>query len=118
MKVDRLLLDQLTKGGGVMKSKKQPHVRRLGILKNGAKPCDLWSLPKCQAKAKSTGKRCGNIAVKGKRVCYLHGGKSPGAGHGNKNAYKLGNFTAASIASLRFMRKLLRESKELLDGIT
>jgi hypothetical protein len=34
---------------------------------------------KCQAKAKSTGQRCKNVVIKGKRVCYLHGGKSTGA---------------------------------------
>jgi len=40
---------------------------------------DFRQMPKCQAKAKSTGQRCQNVAVKGKRVCYLHGGKSTGA---------------------------------------
>jgi len=39
---------------------------------------DFRDMPKCQAKAKSTGQRCKNVAVKGKRVCYLHGGKSTG----------------------------------------
>lgn len=33
--------------------------------------------PKCQAHAGS-GKQCGNYAVKGKRVCKLHGGHSTG----------------------------------------
>ena len=40
---------------------------------------DFLDMPKCQAKAKSTGQRCKNVAMKGKRVCYLHGGKSTGA---------------------------------------
>lgn len=40
---------------------------------------DFRDMPKCQAKAKSTGEKCKNVAVKGKRVCYLHGGKSTGA---------------------------------------
>jgi len=40
---------------------------------------NFQDMPKCQAKAKSTGQRCKNVAVKGKRVCYLHGGKSTGA---------------------------------------
>jgi hypothetical protein len=40
---------------------------------------DFRDMPKCQAKAKSTGERCKNVAIKGKRVCYLHGGKSTGA---------------------------------------
>lgn len=58
-------------------------VRRLGYLKNGNPPCDLQSLPKGQATSKNSGKRCGNVAMKGKKVCYLHGGKSPGAPYGN-----------------------------------
>ncbi len=45
---------------------------------NGRRP-DFRDMPKCQARAKSTGKKCKNVAVKGKRVCYLHGGKSTGA---------------------------------------
>ena len=40
---------------------------------------DFRDMQKCQAKAKSTGQRCKNVAMKGKRVCYLHGGKSTGA---------------------------------------
>jgi len=40
---------------------------------------DFRTMPKCQARAKSTGQRCKNVAMKGKRVCYLHGGKSTGA---------------------------------------
>jgi len=40
---------------------------------------DFRDMPKCQAKAKSTGQCCKNVAIKGKRVCYLHGGKSTGA---------------------------------------
>lgn len=39
---------------------------------------DFRDMPKCQAMAKSTGQRCKNVAMKGKRVCYLHGGKSTG----------------------------------------
>jgi hypothetical protein len=44
-----------------------------------ARRLDFRDMPKCQAKAKSTGQRCKNVAIKGKRVCYLHGGKSTGA---------------------------------------
>lgn len=40
--------------------------------------------PQCTAKAKSTGKRCSNPAVRGRTVCRLHGGKSlRGAEHPN-----------------------------------
>ena len=33
---------------------------------------------KCQAKAKSTQKKCNRWAMKGKKVCYVHGGPTPG----------------------------------------
>ena len=87
----------------------QPHVRRLGQLRNGGVPCDLWSLPKCQAKAKSTGKRCGNIAMSEKRVCYLHGGRS-GSPSGERNgSYRHGRYTKAGRADTLYIRFLKAE---------
>ena len=37
-------------------------------------------LPRCKAKAKSSGERCKLPAMKGKEVCRVHGGHSKGAG--------------------------------------
>jgi len=37
------------------KKKDEPQPKRLGWLKNGNPPCDLRSMPKCQAKAKVAG---------------------------------------------------------------
>jgi len=103
-----------------MKSEQQPQEnrqknRRLGYLKNGNPPCDLQSLPKCQATAKSTGKRCGNIAMKGKRVCYLHGGRSPGAPYGNMNAFKHGNYTTHAKLQRKDVSMILKESRRLIS---
>ena len=114
-----------TSAGGVgveMEAEQQPQenrqgIRRLGQLKNGNPPCDLRSLPKCQAIARSTGKSCGNIAVKGKRVCYLHGGKSPGAPPGNRNALKNGNYTAQAKLNRKFVNGIIKESRNLLSEI-
>ena len=100
-----------------MKNKEQLQVKRIGTLKNGGIPCDIRSLPKCHAKAKSTGNRCGNIAMKGKGVCYIHGGKSPGGKLGNQNALKTGVYTAEAIAQKQFMRELIRETQELMAQI-
>ena len=101
------------RGVGVMiKNEKQPH--RTWALNNGNKPLDLWTLPRCNATAKSTGSRCGNPAMKGKMVCYLHGGKSKGAPIGNRNALKHGNFTAAAFERRYYLRMLLKQSKELI----
>jgi hypothetical protein len=37
------------------------------------------TVPICQAKSKRSGEQCCNFAIKGKRVCHLHGGRSTGA---------------------------------------
>jgi uncharacterized protein YjcR len=44
----------------------------------------------------------------------MHGGKSPGAPKGNKNAVKHGFYTAEALAERRFVRMLLKRSKELI----
>lgn len=36
------------------------------------------TLPNCTAKSKQSGFRCKNFTVKGKAVCWIHGGKSTG----------------------------------------
>lgn len=96
---------------------KQPHEQRLGRLKNGGIPCDITKLPRCHAKAKSTGKRCRLVAMKGKRVCFIHGGKSQGAPTCNKNALKTGLHTAEAKADRKFFRQLIKSAKDLISGI-
>jgi len=98
--------------GGKQKISEQPHGK--WVLNSGNKPLDLRTLPRCNAKAKSTGQRCGNAAMKGKRVCYIHGGKSPGAPKGNKNALKNGFYSAEAIVERRYIRMLLKQSKDLI----
>ena len=94
------------------KNEEQPH--ETWILKNGNKPLDLRTLPRCRAKAKSSGNRCKNPAMKGKRVCYLHGGKSPGAPKGNKNAFKHGQFSRSALFERQLVRSLINQTNELL----
>jgi len=91
--------------------------RRNGTLKNNNPPCDLWSLPRCQAKAKSTGRRCGNIAIKGKRVCYIHGGRSSGPPKGNTNALKHGRYSEKTKKEKREMAATIEEMETLLKKI-
>ena len=110
-------------GGIKLKNKKQPQGKRrqklqFGHLKYENPPCDLRAMPKCQAVAKTTGRRCGNIAIKGKNVCYLHGGKSPGAPKRNMNALKHGWHTAKSIAERRYTREFIKEAHRLIKEIT
>lgn len=99
-----------------MKNKEQPHGHRLGWLKSGNPPCDLTKLPRCTAKAKSTGNLCRQPAMKNGK-CYWHGGKGSGAPKGNLNALKDGHYTAEAIAEKKFIRKLMNESRKIIKKV-
>ncbi len=49
--------------------------------------------------------------------CRMHGGKSPGAPIGNKNALKHGECTAMASAERRYVRELIRECNRLTDEL-
>ena len=74
-------------------------------------------LPRCQAKCKKTGNRCRQPAMKNKRVCRYHGGKSPGAPKGNQNSLKHGLYTAKAIEDRKLIRKIISDSKEIIEMI-
>ena len=63
---------------------------------NPMQPERLASAPRCLARTR-TGTECQSPAVKGKRRCRMHGGTNPGAPKGNRNAYKHGGRSAATI---------------------
>jgi hypothetical protein len=81
------------------------------------------TLPFCQAKAKQTGKRCGNFAVKRRNVCHIHGGKTPKHNSGPKtiqgkmkqikSSWKHGCRSKEAIKERFLLRKLLKEFKLL-----
>lgn len=48
--------------------------------------------------------------------CRLHGGLSPGALKGNKNALKHGRYTAKAVASRREVAALIRAMRALADA--
>jgi hypothetical protein len=102
---------------------KQPHGKRAtknpnGWLKNNNPPCDLRAMPKCTARSKSTAKRCRNIAMKNKRVCYLHGGKSPGARRGNQNALKHGRYASGAIVERKYVRSVTKRLLATISAVT
>ncbi len=99
------------------KNNEQPQEARLGRLKNGNPPCAIWLLPKCQATAKHSGERCKLPAMKGKKVCYIHGGKSPGAPKGNQNSLKHGRRSRAAIERRQKLQRLIKKARELFDGV-
>ena len=47
----------------------------------------------------------------------MHGGKSPGAPRGNRNALKHGRYTAAAMVERRQLSALLRTMRTLLAEI-
>src|SRR5438445_11854278 len=67
--------------------------------------------PRCGARTRS-GSRCQSPAMPNGR-CRMHGGMSPGAPKGNKNAFKHGHYTAEAIAS-RLFSLLANEISQLL----
>ena len=105
------------------KNKDQPQEHRAtqsprGWLKNNNPPCDIRSLPKCKARSRSTGKRCENVAMRAKRVCHLHGGRSPGAPRGNKYALKHGRYRSTVILERKSVRSMTKELLATISAIT
>ena len=66
--------------------------------KSRAQPAWLAEAPRCQARTRA-GKSCRLVAVRGKRVCRMHGGMSPGAPKGEANGrWKDGAWTVEARA--------------------
>jgi uncharacterized protein YjcR len=67
--------------------------------------------PRCGARTRR-GSPCQSPAMPNGR-CRLHGGLSPGAPKGNKNALKHGRYTAEAVASRREVAALIRAMRAL-----
>jgi hypothetical protein len=50
--------------------------------------------------------------------CRMHGGKSPGAPKGNKNAFKHGRYSAQAITRRRHIAALLQSMKAIARDST
>jgi uncharacterized protein YjcR len=70
---------------------------------------------RCGARTRSGGS-CRSPAMPNGR-CRMHGGMSPGAPKGNKNAFKHGRYTAEAIATRREIAKLLRDARALVKEL-
>jgi uncharacterized protein YjcR len=66
---------------------------------------------RCGAKTRR-GSECHSPAMPNGR-CRMHGGKSPGAPKGNKNALRHGRYTAEALARRREVGALLRAMRAL-----
>lgn len=75
-----------------------------------------WKAPRCSAHCKHTKAPCRNPAVKGKRVCRMHGGaKGSGAPRGQRNgAYRHGRNTLQSQAQRNELRAQTQRLRELV----
>ncbi len=69
--------------------------------------------PRCGARTRS-GKPCQSPAMPNGR-CRMHGGMSPGAPKGNKNAFKHGRYTNEAIAARRNISELMRAIKSFAN---
>ena len=98
-----------------------PEIPRRGALRHGNPPGDPWSAPRCGAKTRR-GTPCGCPAIRGRRRCRLHGGRSPGAPKGNRHGWKHGRRSAAAVAERKRRAAAARDvggliaAMKLLDG--
>lgn len=92
---------------------KPSHTGRL-ILPHSPSVAAMHATLRCHAHARTTGKQCRSPAVKGKRVCRMHGGgKGSGAPSGEANgSFVHGGWTHEAVAVRREASALLRSIKE------
>ena len=92
--------------------------KRVWYLNGGVPGFDLNTLPRCQAVAKSFGRRCRNPAMKGSDLCCVHAGlKKPGAKMGNQNAFKHGLYSKGTAWATKTVDEYVKEIEEYLDGL-
>lgn len=105
-----------------MGSGNEPRAKRRGRLKNNNPPGDPDTAPRCGAKTRK-GTPCRAPAMANGR-CRMHGGKSTGPrtpeglARSRKANWKHGYYSAESILMRRYIRQLLRESRDIIDNLT
>jgi glucans biosynthesis protein len=77
---------------------------------------DMQKAPRCRARSKRTGKRCRAPAVRGHKVCWMHGARG-GAPKGNRNALKHGLYAAEAMQRRRAIAELIRRARSLTEVI-
>jgi hypothetical protein len=86
---------------------------RRGWLRNGNSPGDPFTAPRCEARTRR-GTVCQCPAMRGRRRCRLHGGRSTGP----RTAAGLARIRAANTRHGRFSREHLAIQKRLRDYMT
>jgi hypothetical protein len=102
----------------------EPHANRQKkpvLLKNGNKQGNPMNAPRCGAKTRK-GTPCKALAMANGR-CRMHGGKSTGPRtpegleRSRKANFKHGFYSAEAIEDCKYMRQLLRDSREMLGQV-
>src|SRR5215211_2072954 len=71
---------------------------------------------RCKARSKRTGKPCGSPAVRGHRVCRMHGARG-GAPSGKRNGlYRHGKCTQELRGAVRYLKAMARLVKSAAEG--
>ena len=78
--------------------------------RNNSMHLHMHQASRCQARTRR-GTLCQSPAMRNGR-CRMHGGTSPGAPKGNKNALKHGRYTAEAIARRRSIAELIRTARQ------
>ena len=73
--------------------------------------------PRCTAKSKRTGQRCGSPAERGKCVCRFHGARAGGPSGKAHGQYKHGRYTKEAIATRKYVSALLSASRKHMQTI-
>jgi hypothetical protein len=100
----------------------EPHERRRGWLKNGNPSGDWTKARRCGALSRRQ-TACQCPAIRNRRRCRLHGGKSTGpktaAGLKRSRGARLkhGEYSAAAVAERARIRALFRQARALLDSL-
>jgi uncharacterized protein YjcR len=74
---------------------------------------DMQRAKRCGAKTRR-GSSCQSPAMPNGR-CRMHGGKSPGAPKGNRNAWKHGHYSAEGVRLRHYVQALARLAAKTLD---
>ena len=80
--------------------------------RNNPMQLHMHRAPRCRARTRR-GSPCQSPAMPNGR-CRMHGGPSPGAPKGNRNAWKHGNYSAEAIARRRSIALLIRTARQLI----
>jgi hypothetical protein len=69
---------------------------------------NMRGAPRCGAKTRAGG-QCQCPAIRGRKRCRIHGGRSTGAPHGDGNGnYKNGYWTAEAVEDRRWTKEMLQ----------